>query len=75
MNDGKFAGVEIPFDAESFRLRIAKFTDAKLAEYGKAAAYMADPKRPSADRKTRNLVAEAQLVECRAEWRRRHPKP
>jgi hypothetical protein len=71
--DGRFAGVEVPFDAEAFRERIAKFTDAMLIEYGKACARQANPKISAPDGKTRNLNAEHQLAECRAEWRRRHP--
>jgi hypothetical protein len=38
-----------------------------------SAAYMADPKY-SADGRTVEPVFKIQLQECRAEWRRRHPK-
>ena len=55
---------------EEFRQRIAKISDPKLIETGKAAAYMSDPK---IQREIRPVFA-MQVRECRAEWRRRHPK-
>jgi len=42
----------------------------KLIEFGKAAAYMSDPK---IQREVRPEFV-MQLRECRAEWRRRNPK-
>jgi hypothetical protein len=64
---------EIQFTVEEFRKRIQAMSDTQLLRYGKAAAYMADPKY-SADGRTVEPVYEIQLTECRAEWRRRHPK-
>ena len=64
---------ETQFNVEDFRRRIEKLPDAELLRYGKAAAYMADPKY-SADGRTVEPVFKIQLQECRAEWRRRHPK-
>jgi hypothetical protein len=48
-------------------------SDAELIKYGKAARYMANPAN-SADKRTVHEVYKIQLEECRAEWRRRHPK-
>lgn len=64
---------ETKFTMEEFRKRIQAMTEAQLLRYGKAAAYMADPKF-SADGRTVEPVFKIQLLECRAEWRRRHPK-
>jgi hypothetical protein len=54
--------------------RIQAITDDQLLRFGKAAAYMADP-RNSADRRSVEPVFKIQLQECRAEWQRRHSKP
>jgi hypothetical protein len=62
------------FRREEFRNRLRAMSDEKLIQYGKAAAYMANP-RNSADKRTAHDVYKVQLEECRAEWRRRHPKP
>ena len=64
---------ETKFTVEDFRKHIQSMTDEQLLRYGKAAAYMADPKY-SADGRTVEPVFRIQLQECRAEWRRRHPK-
>jgi hypothetical protein len=64
---------ETPFTPEDFRKRIQAMNDEQLLRYGKAAAYMADPKY-SADGRTVEPVFRIQLLECRAEWKRRHPK-
>jgi hypothetical protein len=58
---------ETPFTVEDFRKRIQATTDEQLLRYGKAAAYMADPKY-SADGRTVETVFATQLQECRAEW-------
>ena len=61
-----------PFDLENVRKRLAKFTDAELMEYGKAARYMCTPEahlgKPPRD------IDLTLLRECKAEWLRRHPK-
>ena len=62
----------LQFDVGQFRKRIQKITDAELIRVGKAARYMAEPEN-SADKAVES-VYEIQLQECRAEWRRRHPK-
>jgi ABC-type proline/glycine betaine transport system ATPase subunit len=64
---------ETQFTVEDFRKRIQLMTDEKLVQTGKAARYMADP-RNSADKRTVRDVYVIQLQECRAEWKRRHPK-
>jgi hypothetical protein len=64
---------ETAFTVEDFRKRIQAISDDQLIRFGKAAAYMADPKY-SADGRTVEPVFRIQLLECRAEWRRRHPK-
>jgi hypothetical protein len=61
------------FRREELRERLRAMTDEQLIKYGKAAKYMADP-RNSADKRTAHDVYKVQLEECRAEWRRRHPK-
>jgi hypothetical protein len=61
------------FTVEDFRKRIQAISDDQLIRFGKAAAYMADPKY-SADGRTVEPVFKVQLQECRAEWKRRHPK-
>jgi hypothetical protein len=64
---------ESKFTVEDFRKRIQAISDDQLIRFGKAAAYMADPKY-SADGRMVEPVFKIQLQECRAEWRRRHPK-
>jgi len=64
---------ETQFTVEDFKKRIQAITDDQLIRFGKAAAYMADPKN-SADRRSVEPVFKIQLRECREEWRRRHPK-
>ena len=64
---------ETAFTLEEFRKRIQAISDDQLIRFGKAAAYMADP-RNSADRRSVEPVIKIQLQECRAEWKRRHPK-
>jgi hypothetical protein len=61
------------FRREEFRERLRAMSDEQLIKCGKAARYMADP-RNSADKRTAHDVYKIQLEECRAEWRRRHPK-
>jgi len=57
------------YTLEEFRARLAKMSDAELIRYGKAARFMSDPKNGKVD-----PIYVSQLKECRAEWRRRHPK-
>ena len=64
---------ETQFTVEDFRRRIRAVSDETLIRFGKAARYMADP-RNSADKRTVRDVYVIQLQECRAEWKRRHPK-
>jgi hypothetical protein len=59
---------------EDFRARIAKFSDEKLISVGKACAWKCPyPSRGPSDDRT-ELRRSMQLVWCREEWRRRHPK-
>jgi hypothetical protein len=61
------------FRRDEIKERLRAMSDERLIKYGKAAAHMADPKY-SADGRTVEPVFKIQLQECRAEWRRRHPK-
>ena len=62
------------FHTEEFRKRLRVMSDEQLIRYGKAARYMPDPANEPGGGKVRE-VYKIQLRECRAEWRRRHPKP
>jgi len=64
---------EQPFKVEDFRKRLEAMSDSKLMKTGQACASLADPAQ-AADRKTLRQVYVLQLKECRAEWKRRHPK-
>jgi hypothetical protein len=57
------------YSLEEFRARLAKMSDAELIRYGKAARSMSAPQNGKVD-----PIYAAQLKECIAEWRRRHPK-
>ena len=59
-------------DLDQLRERLQKMTEAKVLEFGKAAAYMCSPKANSNKPPREPFVI--QLEEVRAEWRRRHPK-
>jgi hypothetical protein len=61
------------FRIDEFRKRLQAMSDPELIRYGRAARYMSNPAN-SADKKTVHEVYKVQLEECRAEWRRRHPK-
>lgn len=56
------------FDVEEFRTRLRKWSDEELIRYGKACRSMCGRRDPRPD-------SFIQLEECKAEWRRRHPKP
>ena len=60
--DGGFVIVR----AEEFRKRLQAMSDEQLIKYGKAAAYMANP-RNAADKNAVHDVYKVQLEECRAE--------
>jgi len=64
---------ETKFAVEDFRKRLQTMSEEQLLRYGKAAAYMADPKY-SADGRTVEPVFKIQLQECRAEWNGRWPR-
>jgi hypothetical protein len=54
-------------ELEQLRQRLRKMSDAQLMSFGKAARSLCrDPRCPETFR--------VQLLEARAEWRRRHPK-
>jgi hypothetical protein len=60
------------FDVTQLRARLRKMNDAELRRFGQAAKQMC-----AQDARTGKLPLEdyvVQLVEARAEWRRRHPK-
>jgi hypothetical protein len=58
------------FDREEFRQRVAKMTDSELIQCGEAAGEMC--KTEFGQPPLQAFVI--QLEECRAEWRRRHPR-
>lgn len=59
---------------EDFRGRIKTFSDEKLIQVGKACAWKCPyPSRGPIDDRVEERRA-MQLVWCREEWRRRHPK-
>jgi hypothetical protein len=61
----------VDFKAEEYRERLAKMSDERLIKEGEAAAYMTNAKPQFRI----NPAFAIQLRECRAEWRRRHPRP
>ena len=72
--DAAFRGVAFDsrFDFDAYRVKLASMSLEKLIEEGKTLAFLCSPKqnfgKPPKEQWT------AQLKECRAEWRRRHPK-
>jgi hypothetical protein len=64
---------EAPWNIEDFGKRIQAMREQKLSRYGRAAGYMADP-RNAVDKQIVLEVYVIQSRECRAEFRRRHPK-
>ena len=61
-----------PEDIEQIRERLRKMSDHELRKFGRSARDMADPKKNFGAPNPAFLI---QLVEARAKWRRRHPKP
>src|SRR5688572_22125704 len=71
MDLGDFARDQEPTDVEGLRARLRKMSDAKLLEFGKAAAHMCSPQaQPNRNSRPREAFL-IQLAEARAEWRRR----
>jgi hypothetical protein len=66
---GPSGGMDQAFEAQAYRVRIGKMTEAELIEegsyYRKVVGYNLIPYDPR---------FELMLGECKAEWRRRHPK-
>jgi hypothetical protein len=66
---GPSGGMDAAFGVVAYRERIAKMTDEQLIEEGKyyrqVVGYNLKPHDPR---------FEMMLAECKAEWRRRHPK-
>jgi hypothetical protein len=60
-------------DADEFRERIQKMSDAQLVRCSESLRYMTDP-RNSYDKKTVQTIFRLQLKACITEWKRRHPK-
>jgi hypothetical protein len=60
-------------DADEFRERIRKMSDAQLVRCSESLRYMTDP-RNSYDKKTVQTIFRHQLKACIAEWKQRHPK-
>jgi hypothetical protein len=65
----RFASNE-PTDAGEVRTRLRMMSDEQLLRFGKAAAYMCSPKANFNEPPREAFVI--QLLEARAEWRRRH---
>lgn len=61
-----------PVDVPRLRARLAKMTDAKLLEFGRAAAFMCSPRASFGEPPRQQFVV--QLEEARAEWQRRKEK-
>ena len=59
-------------DIEALRERLRKMTDAELLRFGKDNRYMCSPYANLGKPPLEAFVI--QLLEARAEWRRRHPK-
>jgi hypothetical protein len=62
-----------PRDADEFRQRVRKMSDAQLVRCSESLRYMTDP-RNSYDKKTVQTIFRCQLKTCITEWKRRHPK-
>ena len=60
-----------PEDYESLRARLREMSDEQLVQFGQAARYMCSPKANQGHAPRDVFVT--QLIEARAEWRRRHP--
>jgi len=60
------------FNVEECRARLRKMTDEELLRSGKNAAYMCSAKATMGKPPREPFVI--QLRECRAQWRRRHPR-
>jgi hypothetical protein len=58
-----------PLDAEEFRARLRKMSDAELLKTGKAAKFMCSPVAYFGKAPRETFVI--QLRECRVEWKRR----
>jgi hypothetical protein len=61
------------FDVEKERARFQKLSDAELIREGKSARFMCSPAANFGKPPLDVYVVCLQL--CKAEWRRRHPKP
>jgi hypothetical protein len=57
---------------EEYRARLQKMDDPTLLRQGQAAAYMCSPQANHGKEPRQCFVVH--LQECRAEWRKRHPK-
>jgi hypothetical protein len=60
------------FDVTQLRARLRKMNDAELRRFGQAAKQMCAQDARSGKPPLEDYLV--QLVEARAEWRRRHPK-
>jgi hypothetical protein len=69
----RFARDEEAVDLEELRVRLRRMSEAELVRYGQDAAFMCSPRANMGKPPCKPFVI--QLEECRAEWRRRHPRP
>jgi len=73
----KITGCETPmsigfqeFDVQQFRAELAKMSDAELMSLGRSLRSLCYPRVVAPNKST----FDTQLDECRAGWRRRHPR-
>jgi hypothetical protein len=72
-NPFKGIGFSSQFDVEKYRLQIEKMSDTELRKEGRMLADLCRPqKSPHMQPNDQWII---QLQECRALWRKRHPKP
>jgi len=64
---------ESSFDLEEFRERLRKLSDSELFSFGREMHALVYPLSFGFDGKPVRCAFSIQLVEARAEWRRRHP--
>jgi hypothetical protein len=73
--DDRLKGVALNFgfDVEEYRLKLEAMVDAGLQKEGSTLVFLCQPQKSIYLQPNSRWVV--QLVECRAVWRRRHPRP
>jgi hypothetical protein len=72
-NTFKGLGLTSNFNVDEYRLRLEKMNDTELRKEGRTLAELTRP-HPSPHTQP-NEQWVVQLEECRAQWRKRHPRP